>query len=249
MLHKEFRRVCPDADTAVLFVHGINGTPNHFCEFVEQVPAELTVVNVLLKGHGGSVGDFARASMEEWKAQINREVESLLKHHDHLVIAGHSMGTLFAIQQAIKHPDKVDGLFLLAVPVKLSVKPRAIRTSLQASLGKAKEDDLWAETAANCYGIAPDWRFWRYIPWVNRYLELLKEINNVKGQLGALKTPCYCYQSKKDELVSLGTCKALRKNRFVTVRLLENSGHYYYEKKDYARLLGDFCSFLGKFIK
>ena len=65
MKHREFRRICPDADTAVLFIHGINGTPNHFHDLVKLVPAECSVVNVRLKGHGGSVRDFANTSMEE----------------------------------------------------------------------------------------------------------------------------------------------------------------------------------------
>lgn len=249
MKHREFRRICPDADTAVLFIHGINGTPNHFHDLVKLVPAECSVVNVLLKGHGGSVRDFANTSMEEWRAQIDEVVEALLEHHKNLLIVGHSMGTLFAIRQAIKHPDKVDGLFLLAVPLKLSVKARAIRTSLKVSLGKVKEGDVWTQAAVNCYGIEPDRRFWRYIPWIKRYLELFREIRDVKGQLAALRTPCYCYQSKKDELVSMKACGILRGNKYAAVRVLENSGHYYYDEKDYAGLLGDFCSFIREFTK
>ena len=32
MNHAEYKRMVPGADTAVLFVHGILGTPNHFRE-------------------------------------------------------------------------------------------------------------------------------------------------------------------------------------------------------------------------
>ena len=248
MAHREYRKICPGADTAVLLIHGINGTPNHFRDVLELVPPEYSVVNVLLSGHGGSVRDFARTSMEKWKAQVDREVASLLENHEHLLIVGHSMGTLFAIRQAIRHPDKVKALFLLAVPLKIAVKPRAIGTSLKVSLGKVKQDDAWAKAAANCYGIQPDRRFWRYIPWANRYLELFKEIRNVKTQLTALKTPCHCYQSKKDELVSMKACGILRENKAVSVEVLENSGHYYYEEADYRRLLEDFQRFIKDMV-
>ena len=244
MTHREDRRICPNADTAVLFLHGINGTPNHFRALVALVPPEFSVVNVLLKGHGGSVRDFASASMEEWKTQVDREVEALLEQHDRLLIAAHSMGTLFAIRQAIKHPGKVRGLFLLAVPLKLLIKPRMLKTSLLVYSGRVREDDLWTQAAIRSYGIGPDRRFWRYIPWAKRYLELFAEIRNVKGQLDKLQTPCYCCQSRKDELVSMGACRLLRENRFVTVRVLENSGHYYYEEKDYALLTGAFGGFV-----
>lgn len=246
MTHREFRKICPGADTAVLFIHGINGTPNHFRNFVALVPEDCSVVNVLLEGHGKGVGEFGKASMARWKAQVDGEVEALLESHDHLLITAHSMGTLFAIRQAVKHPDKVDGLFLLAAPLKVAVTPRAIRTSLAVSQEKVKEDDLWAKAAANCYGIQPDRRFWKYIPWVKRYLELFKEIKNVNAQLSILKTPCVCYQSQKDELVSMKSSDILQKSQFVKVHTLENSGHFYYDEGDYGRVLGDFQSFVKK---
>lgn len=228
----------------MLFIHGINGTPDHFRDFVELVPPEFTVVNVLLEGHGTGVSDFANTSMTKWKTQVDRVVEELLEHHDHLLIAGHSMGTLFAIRQAIRHPGKVKGLFLLAVPLKLWIKPRMLRTSMRVYLGKVKADDLWTRAAVNCYGIEPDRRFWRYIPWIKRYLELFREIRDVKGQLAALRTPCYCYQSKMDELVSMKACDILRGNKYAAVRVMENSGHYYYDAKDHKLLLDDFQSFI-----
>lgn len=249
MQHTEFRRIQPNAKTAVLFIHGINGTPNHFRNFVELVPPECSVVNVLLKGHGKGVSDFSKASMAQWNAQVDRVVKELLEQHSRLLIAGHSMGTLFAIRQAIKHPDRVDRLFLLAVPLKLSVKLRVARATLRVSLGKVREDDLWGQAAVNCYGIEPDWRFWRYIPWIGRYLELLKEMKAVKKNIGALRTPSYCYQSKKDELVSLKSGDILRENKFVTVHVLENSGHFYYEDKDYQLLLKDFSNFIANYAK
>lgn len=249
MKHREFRRLCPNADTTVLFIHGINGTPNHFRDLVDLVPPECSVVNVLLDGHGAGVSDFANTSMTKWKIQVDSVVEELLEHHKNLLIVGHSMGTLFAIRQAIKHPDRVKGLFLLAVPLKLSIKPQMLRTSTLIYSGKVREDDLWTQAAVNCYGIEPDRRFWRYIPWAKRYLELFQEMRAVRGKLGALTTPCYCYQSKKDELVSLKAYKLLQENRTVEVRMLENSGHYYYDEKDYERLLGDFSSFVRDFMK
>ncbi len=247
MKHEEFRRICSDADTAVLFIHGINGTPNHFRDFVKLVPSECSVVNVLLDGHGAGVSDFANTSMAKWKTQVDREVEALLERHENLLIVGHSMGTLFAIRQAIKHPGKVKGLFLLAVPLKLFLKPRMLRSSMRVYLDRVREDDLWTQAAVNCYGIAPDRRFWKYIPWAKRYLELFREMRAVREQLGALTTPCYCYQSQMDELVSLKSSRLLQENSTAEVQILENSGHYYYAEKDYACLLDHFNSFVRNF--
>ena len=53
MEHKEYKRIIPEARAAILFVHGIVGTPNHFAEFVSRVPEKISVYNILLDGHGG----------------------------------------------------------------------------------------------------------------------------------------------------------------------------------------------------
>ena len=43
------------------------------------------------------------------------------------MIAAHSMGTLFAVQEAVRSP--VEGLFLLNVPLHVHVRPRALRNA------------------------------------------------------------------------------------------------------------------------
>lgn len=58
MEHREYVRIVPGAKTAVLFMHGIVGTPNHFRDLlplVDLVPDDWSVYNVLLPGHGGTV--------------------------------------------------------------------------------------------------------------------------------------------------------------------------------------------------
>ena len=35
MAHETYTRLVPGADTAVLCIHGILGTPNHFASFVD----------------------------------------------------------------------------------------------------------------------------------------------------------------------------------------------------------------------
>ena len=52
-MHKEFVSFKPDIKKAVLFIHGILGTPRHFDDFIPLVPAGYNIFNVLLDGHGG----------------------------------------------------------------------------------------------------------------------------------------------------------------------------------------------------
>lgn len=239
MLHKELKKIIPEAETAVLFIHGIVGTPNHFKDFVSLVPENMSVCNILLEGHGKGVKDFSSASMQKWINQVDKTVEELLLSHRKIIIVAHSMGTLFAIRESIKNPEKIEKLILLATPLKLSLKPRMLINSLKVYFGNIKPDDYSALSAKNAYGIEEDRRFWRYFGWVPRYLELFSEIRNVRKLCCEISVPCFVYQSKNDEMVSLRTCEILKNNSNIHINILENSSHYYYEKEDFKRLLSE----------
>lgn len=120
MPHREYIRLVPGADTAVLFLHGIVGTPRHFdsrLPLVQLVPETWSVYSLLLPGHGGSVEDFSVSTMQQWKDYVWKTFDALAQTHRHIVLAGHSMGTLFAIQLAIEKGEKIPFLFLIAAPI------------------------------------------------------------------------------------------------------------------------------------
>ena len=90
-------RYVENADTAILFIHGILGIPEYFRPYLSLVPPDWSVYNILLKGHGRGVRDFSHASMAQWKQQVDEALRTLSESHDKVVIAAHSMGTLFAL--------------------------------------------------------------------------------------------------------------------------------------------------------
>ena len=124
-MHSEYIRLVDGADVAVLFIHGIIGTPRHFDDLIPLVPKNISIYNMLLDGHGKGVSDFSHTSMKKWEVQVSRAVDSLLSTHKKLFIVAHSMGTLLAIEQATRRAE-ISGLFLLAVPIKLFIKPRML---------------------------------------------------------------------------------------------------------------------------
>ena len=103
---------------AVLLIHGIAGSPAHFRDLVPVIPEGFSVYNILLDGHSGTVDNLGRSSMAKWKAQVTATLHTLFDRHEKVVIVAHSMGTLFAIQAATRHPDRISRLFLLAVPTR-----------------------------------------------------------------------------------------------------------------------------------
>ena len=245
MEHKEYKRIIPEAQASVLFVHGIVGTPNHFAEFVSRVPEGISVYNLLLDGHGGSVRDFSHTSMQKWEAQVRDAVEKLAVSNTEIYIVAHSMGTLFAIDRAIENPT-VKGLFLLAVPLKIAPKPRMLSNLCKVYFDKIKPDDVVAQAAKRCYGIAGDKNPLHYFGWLPRYLELFAKARTTRKRIQELKTPCRVYQSARDELVSTASAKWLSKNENLSVVLLQNSGHYYYTPEDFDFLLNEFENFLNQ---
>ena len=243
MEHKEYKRIHPDARAAVLFVHGIVGTPNHFAEFVFRVPEGMSVHNLLLDGHGGSVQDFSHTSMQKWEEQVKNAVDELCTTHSKIYIVAHSMGTLFAIDRAIEN-EAVKGLFLLAVPLKIAPKPRMVSNLCKVYFDKIRPDDEVAQAAKRCYGIAQDKNPFHYFGWLPRYLELFAKARKTRKRIQELQTPCRAYQSARDELVSGASAKWLLKNETLSVVLLQNSGHYYYTPADFFFLKSEFDSFI-----
>ena len=243
MEHKEYKRIHPDATAAVLFVHGIVGTPNHFAEFVSRVPEGMSVHNLLLDGHGGSVQDFSHTSMQKWEKQVRDAVNELSATHSKIYIVAHSMGALFAIDRAIEN-EAVKGLFLLAVPLKIAPKPRMVSNLCKVYFDKIRPDDEVAQAAKRCYGIAQDKNPFHYFGWLPRYLELFAKARKTRKRIQELQTPCRAYQSARDELVSGASAKWLLRNENLSVVLLQNSGHYYYTPADFSFLKSEFDSFI-----
>lgn len=241
MDHAEFKRIVPGADTAVLFVHGILGTPNHFRDLIpleQLVPEHWSVHNLLLDGHGGTVGDFADSSMKIWKNQVKQAFEELAGSHDWVIIVAHSMGTLFATQLAVAFSEKIPFLFLLGVPLRPHMRFGMMRDCLRMVFGTLPADSvLWKATSVTATN-----QIWKYIRWIPRYLELFREIGATQRILNQLLVPCTAYQSRKDELVSNLTYRVLVRSGVMKVHQLNDSTHFYYTPADKERICADFCS-------
>lgn len=243
MTHEEYVRLVPGADIAVLFIHGIVGTPNHFRDLIpliDLVPENYSIYNVLLDGHGKSVDDFAKTSMKKWRAQVWRIFEQLSQTHKRVILVAHSMGTLFSIQLAIEHPEKVPFLFLIAVPLRPGIRLMTVRNLLCLVFGRLREDiPLEAATMKVC-GLQTTRRLWKYIPWIPRFLELFGEICRTEKVMGQLRVPCVSYQSQRDELVANRTRRVLEKSGVMEVHNLLKSTHFYYHTDDQKTVRADF---------
>lgn len=239
MRHREYKRIVEGADVAVLFIHGIVGTPDHFAAFVPLVPENVSVYNMLLDGHGKGTRDFAKTSMKKWESQVENAVSQLLEAHSEVYIVAHSMGTLFAIEEAVKNKN-VTKLFLLNSPVKIFWRLKMGEYILKVYFNRISPDDDIAEAALNCYGIEVDRNVFHYIGYIPRYLELFGKVAKTRRLLPELETPCTAYQAERDEVVARSSASYIEKNSSMTVKRLKESGHYYYPPKETEFLKEEF---------
>lgn len=230
--HKEYIRIVPGSDTAVLMIHGIIGTPRQFDFLLPTVPESMSLWNMLLDGHGGTTRDFSRSSMAKWLSQVDSAIDELSKTHSRLIIVGHSMGTLLALNTALRHPEKPSALFLLASPLKMKYTPTAIATSLHIVFGNPAKDSPKHISARHCCGIGLSKNPLHYLGWIPRYLELFALAREMRPQTGALKVPCKIYQSARDELVSMRSLKYLKDRENIELHILPKSMHYHYSEDE-----------------
>lgn len=215
---------------AVLLIHGIAGSPAHFRDLVSVIPQSFSVYNILLDGHNGSVEDFGKTSMAKWKAQVKATLEELFSRHEQVVLVAHSMGTLFSIQAAIDHPDKIPTLFLLSVPTRPWVRFSTACTAVRVAFGRL--EDAQAQAMRGDTGIRLTSQLWKYISWIPRMIELLFECERIRKQIPRLAVPTQTFQSKVDELVSIRSCRDLENHPYIINTVLSDSGHFVYSPED-----------------
>ncbi len=232
MAHREYRREVPGSDSVVLFIHGIQGSPDQFEFLYSAVPEDWSIVSLLLDGHGGTVRDFSRTSMNKWKAQTEAEADMLGEKYDSIYVVGHSMGTFFAMDIARRYPEKVKGLLLLCVPLVIGMTMRASVNSMKVIFTSPPDKRPMTAAARAAYSIEPDKRLWRYMGWIPRYFELFAEAKAQRKLIASLSTPCRVFQSAKDELVSRRSKKYIAKNPEISLAELPGSSHSYFTAED-----------------
>ena len=241
--HVEYKRIVEGARVAVLMVHGILSTPNHFRDLIPLIPKNYSVYAMVTDGHCGTVRDFSRSSLASWEKSVEDAVSELLKTHDEIYMVGYSLGTLLSIDQAINNP-RVTRLFCIAVPIKVRFRMRMIPMALKIYSKQIKDDDIITLSLRESYGTTDSKNVFEYLGWIPRFLDLFKKIAEVRKNLYKLETPCIAIQSIRDELVSPRSIDILKRESRMRVESLENSTHFYYEPLDMDYLKKEFIDFL-----
>jgi len=229
--HKEYIRKT-ESKTAVLMIHGILGTPRHFDCLISAFPQEWSIYNILLDGHGGTVEEFSNTSMKKWERQVDEQICELCKLYDDLIILAHSMGTLLSMSSYLKKPKKIKAMILLDVPLKMHIMPKAVLNSMKVILDIVDPDNFEETSTKNACSISTTKMVWKYLGWIPRYLELFELSDRIGRNIYKITVPCFVFQSRYDELVSLGSLSCLKRNPAIKIKMLWNSGHFAYKEQD-----------------
>jgi len=225
----------------VLFLHGILGTPHHFDFLLPYVPESWSLWSLLLPGHGGSCGDFGRSSMAEWEDAVEEALDELRCGHDRIFLVGHSMGTLLAVRAAAENPEKIAGIFALAMPLKIGFTAKAAMASLHVAFRPADKDSPFLRTSREATGVALSKNPLAYAAWIPRFLELFHLSREVRGMMTVLPVPCLALQSARDELVSPASLKYIFGAKAV---VLPDSSHYFYNTGDRETIIRKFQNYI-----
>jgi len=187
----------------VLILHGFTGT----LESVKALYAPLqklgiTVSMPLLMGHGQDSPEALRGvRWNEWLFDAELALQKLSQDHDRIIVIGHSMGALLALNLAINYPDQVDSVVLAAPAVKLvSIfapgRPMQFIAPLISKLFKNWElKTIFADP--ECVGVIS------HYSWVptNAIISFFELIKQTLQQLCRVTVPVLVVQCRKDSTV------------------------------------------------
>lgn len=212
--------------TGVLCIHGIQGSPRQFDWLIAALPGRTATENLLLPGHGGDVRTFRRSGMRQWQQCVDEAIGRMSAKCDSIVIVGHSMGCLLAIDACVRNPRKIQAMVLMACPLYLRPTLRYVRYAYRAATGKGL-DDPYVAAAREANGVAASSPL-AYLTCIKPYLHLLAKIPRVRRQLPKLTVPVLVIHSSRDEIVSGRSLKAFSRIPGAQSCTVPESGHFRY---------------------
>lgn len=109
----------PGSTVGCLLLHGFTSTPAELRVIGEALAAKgYTTMGILLPGHGTKPEDLLQITYRDWINSAQQGINELKKTCKRIVVIGHSMGGLLALQMAAR--NKVEGVVTIAAALKPS---------------------------------------------------------------------------------------------------------------------------------
>jgi len=105
-----------------VFVHGFGGQANQWQYQLQALAQKNRVIALDLRGHGLSDKPSSGYDMSCMQADLEAALE-ILKVDGNFVLVGHSFGGAIVTDYSINHPERVEGLILMATAGKFKLNP------------------------------------------------------------------------------------------------------------------------------
>lgn len=101
----------------VVFLHGIGSSTLMWKRVAQEVPNDVRIVAIDLLGFGESPQPSWKEYSIESQTQSVRRTLRKLRIYGPLILVGHSLGALIAIEYAHRHPQNIEQLLLISPPL------------------------------------------------------------------------------------------------------------------------------------
>lgn len=118
----------------VLFIHGIGNTGEAWDDVVSKLPKDIRVIVIDLLGFGTSPSPSWAQYSAKTQARSVLATYFKLRITGQVIIVGHSLGSLVAIEMAKRYPLLVKSLILCSPPLYTSVQKSSLLPSSESLL-------------------------------------------------------------------------------------------------------------------
>ena len=210
------------ANTAVLFVHGIQGQPNQFRFLMDHLPADVEICAPLLPGHGMTAKEFHASRCSDWLAAVRRETGRLRAEGKRIVYVGHSMGCLLGLIASRRMGEPYDGMLLLCCPFRPRILGRIGDAFRKREGGELRVQASVDGNSVPVRGFLDSLRILR--PYGDLFC-LMAEAGRLRPK-GPERVRFFF--AGDDEVVSAESIRRARDWPKAEVRVLEGCGHCYF---------------------
>lgn len=221
----------------VVFVHGIGNTGAAWDGAIADLPHNVRVITVDLLGFGVSPKpEWLRYNVREQARALRATLRSL-RVHGRLIIVGHSLGTLIAIEYAKRYPHHTSQLILCAPPLYTSAETKRggvrlrsddmlRRLYVRVASGQSERLLKYAALAKRYKLVAPsfslsDENVGAYMATLSASIIQQTSLSDAMN----LQLPVHIIRGRFDPLVVAKNLKALsNKNTFVSLSVV-TAGH------------------------
>jgi carboxylesterase len=244
--HEPFSIETSTSDMVILYIHGIMGSPHEFRRIVHALYEEnIHFKALLLPGHGSNGYDFARTKADTWQTHVNREIHHLKNNYSRIILIGHSLGGLLALNAALQYP--VDGIVLLNTPIKTRISFQQVSMSLRVLLGSGKVNDPMIRTYRETFSVdLSDW--WTIPLWIPRLLDINRFARQTEKILHEIMVPVILFQSINDETVNPVSAEILKRelgDQLLSLTYLNKSTHAYFVDDEFNEIIKGIKRFLA----